>query len=65
MTPEVLRRLWGAHSNGIVANNPHDGHHRCPEPAAPQPSPAVSDGVNRGETSASAKQALLDMNEVD
>ena len=22
MTPEVLRRLLGAHSNGIVANNP-------------------------------------------
>ena len=28
MTPEVLRHLLGAHSNGIVANNPRDGHHR-------------------------------------
>ena len=27
MTPEVLRRLLGTHSSGIVANNPRDGHH--------------------------------------
>ena len=27
VSPEVLRRLLGTHSNGIVANNPRDGHH--------------------------------------
>ena len=32
MTPEVLRRLLGAHSNRIVANNPRDGHPRSPNP---------------------------------
>ena len=36
VSPEVLRRLLGTHSNGIVANNPRDGHHRYPDPAAPQ-----------------------------
>ena len=37
MTPEVLRCLLGTHSNGIVANNPRDGHHHYPDPAVPQP----------------------------
>ena len=65
MTLELLRRLWGTHSSGIVANNPRDGHHRYPDPAAPQPPPADHDGENRGEASASTRQARLDMNEVD
>ena len=34
VSPEVLHRLLGTSSNGIVANNPHDGHHRYPDPAA-------------------------------
>ena len=65
MTPEVLRRLLGTHSSGIVANNPRDGHHRYPDPAAPQPTPANPDGENRGEASTSARHARLDINEVD
>ena len=43
VTPEALRRLLGTHSNGIVANNPRDGHHRYPDPAAPQPPPTNPD----------------------
>ena len=62
MTPEVLRRLLGAHFNGIVANNPRDGHHRYPEPAAPQPSPANSNDETRGRAS---RHARLDVNKVD
>ena len=65
MTPEVLRLLLGAHSNGVVANNPRDGHHRYPELAAPQPTPANSDGETRGEASTSTRHARLDVNEVD
>ena len=65
ITPEVLRRILGAHSNGIVANNPRDGPHRYPEPAAPQPTPANSDGETRGEASTSTRHARLDVNEVD
>ncbi|XBI19744.1 hypothetical protein VPH35_061190 [Triticum aestivum] len=65
VSPEVLRRLLGTRSNGIVANNPRDGHHRYPDPAAPQPHPANPDGETRGEASMSARQARLDINEVD
>ena len=65
MTPEVLRRLLGTRSNGTMANNPRDGHHRYPEPAAPQPTPANSDGETRGEASTSTRHARLDVNEVD
>src|SRR4051812_37571688 len=65
MTPEVLRRLLGAHSNGVVANNPRDGHHRYPEPAAAQPPPANPDSETRGEASTSTRHARLDVNEVD
>ncbi|SPT17982.1 unnamed protein product [Triticum aestivum] len=65
VSPEVLRRLLGTHSNGIVANNPRDGHHRYPDPAAPQPHPANSDGGTRGEASMSTRPARLDINEVD
>ena len=65
MTPKVLRRLLGAHSNGIVANNPHDGHHRYPDPAVPQPPPANPDGEANGEASASTRHTRLDMNKVD
>ena len=65
VSPEVLRRLLGTHSNGIVANNPRDGHHRYPDPAAPQPPPANPGGETRGETSTSTRHARLDMNEVD
>ena len=65
ITLEVLRRILGAHSNGIVANNPRDGPHRYPEPAAPQPTPANSDDETRGEASTSTRQARIDMNEVD
>ena len=65
MTPEVLRCLLGTHSNGIVANNPRDGHHRYPNPAVPQPPPANPDGETRGEASSSSRQARLDINEVD
>ena len=62
---EVLRRLLGTHSNGVVANNPRDGHHRYPDPAAPQPHPANPDGETRGEASTSTRQARLDINGVD
>ena len=65
ITPEVLRRILGAHSNGVVSNNPRDGHHHFPDPAAPQPQPANHDGENHGEASASARPAHLDINEVD
>ena len=65
ITPEVLRHLSGAHSNGIVANNPRDGHHRYPHPAAPQPTPANPDSETRGEASTSTRHARLDINEVD
>ncbi|SPT17357.1 unnamed protein product [Triticum aestivum] len=65
VSPEVLRRLLGTHSNGIVANNPRDGHHRYPDPAAPQPHLPNPDGETRGEASTSARQARLDINEVD
>ena len=65
VTPEALRRLLGTHSNGIVANNPRDGHHHFPDPAAPQPQLANPDGENCGEASASARPAHLDINVVD
>ena len=65
MTPEVLRRLLGTRSSGIVANNPRDGHHRYPDPAVPQPPPANPDGENRGEASTSTRKAHLDFSEVD
>ena len=65
VSPEVLRRLLGTRSNGIVTNNPRDGHHRYPDPAAPQPPPANPDGETRGEASMSTRQARLDINEVD
>ena len=65
MTPEVLRRLLGARSNGIVANNPRDGHHHYPDSVAPQPQPANPDGETRGETSAPARPTHLYINEVD
>ena len=65
MSPEVLRRLLGTHSNGIVSNNPRNGHHRYPDPAAPPPSPANSNGETRGETSTSTRHARLDINVVD
>ena len=65
VSPEVLRRLLGTRSNGIVANNPRNGHHRYPDPAAPQPPPTNPDGETRGEASTSTRQARLDINEVD
>ena len=65
MTPEVLRRLLGAHSNGIVANNPRDGHHRYPDPAVPSPSPTNLGSETRGEASTSTRHARLGINEVD
>ena len=65
MTLEVLRRLLGTRSNGIVANNPRDGHHRYPDPTVPQPPPANPDGENRGEASTSTRHTRLDINEVD
>jgi len=65
MTPEVLRHLLGAHSNGIVANNPRDGHHRYPDPAVPLPSPTNPSSETRGEASTSTRHARLDVNEVD
>ena len=55
MSLEVLRRLLGTHSNGVVPNNPRDGHHRYPDPAAPQPHPANPDGETCGEASTSTK----------
>ena len=65
MTPEVLRRLLGTHSNGIVANNPRDGHHRYPDHAVPPPSPTNPGSETRGEASTSTRHARLDINEVD
>ena len=65
ITPEVLRRILGAHSNGVVANNPRDGHHHYPDPAVPQPPPANSDGEARGENSTATRHARLDISEVD
>ena len=65
VSPEALRRLLGTHSNEIVSNNPRDGHHHYPDPAAPQPQPANPDGETHGETSATARPAHLDINEVD
>ena len=65
MSPEMLRRLLGTRSNGIVANNPHEGHHRYRDSAAPQPPPANPDGETHGEASTSTRHARLDMNEVD
>ena len=65
MTPEVLRRLLGAHSNGVVANNPRDGHHHYPDPAVPPPSPTNPGSETRGEASTSTRRARLDINEVD
>ncbi|KAM3350989.1 hypothetical protein ACQJBY_023172 [Aegilops geniculata] len=65
VSPEVLRRLLGTRSNGMVANNPRDGHHRYPDPAAPQPPSANPDGETRGEASTSTRHARLDINEVD
>ena len=65
MSLEALRRLLGTCSNGIVANNPRDGHHRYPDPAAPQPPPANPDGETCGEASTSTRHARLDINEVD
>ena len=65
VTPEVLRRLLGTHSNGIVANNPRDGHHRYPDPAVPPPSPTNPGKETRGEASTSTRHARLDINEVD
>ncbi|KAM3349359.1 hypothetical protein ACQJBY_022420 [Aegilops geniculata] len=65
VSPEVLRRLLGTRSNGTVANNPRDGHHHYPDPAAPQPHPANPDGEAHGEASTSTRHARLDINEVD
>ena len=65
MTLEVLRRLLGTHPNGIVANNPRDGHHRYPDPAVPPPSPTNPGSETRGEASSSTRHARLDVNEVD
>ena len=55
MSLEVLRRLLGTHSNGVVPNNPRDGHHRYPDLAATQPHPANPDGETRGEASTSTR----------
>ena len=65
MTPEVLRRLLGTHSNGIVANNPRDGHHRYPDHVVPPPSPTNPGSETRGEASTSTRNARLHINEVD
>ena len=65
VSPEVLRRLSGTRSNGIVSNNPRDSHHRYPDPAAPQLHPANPDGETHGEASTSTRHARLDINEVD
>ena len=62
MSPEVLRRLLGTHSNGIVANNPRDGHHRYPDPGVPLPSPTNPGSETRGEASTSTRHACLDIN---
>ena len=65
ITPEVLRRILGAHSNGVVANNPRNGHSHYPDPAVPPPSPTNPGRETRGEASTSARHARLDINEVD
>ena len=65
MTTEVLRRLLGAHSNGVVANNTRDGHQHYPDPAVPPPSPTNPGSETRGEASTSTRHARLDINEVD
>ncbi len=65
VSPEVLRRLLGTCSNGIVANNPRDGHHRYPDPAVPPPSPTNPGSEARGQASSSTRHARLDVNEVD
>ena len=65
ITPEVIRRILGAHSNGVVANNPRDGHHHYPDPAVPPPSPTNPGRETRGEASTSTRHAHLDINEVD
>ena len=65
ITPEVLRRILGAHSNGVVANNPRNGHSHYPDPAVPPPSPTNPGRETRGEASTSTRRARLDMNEVD
>ena len=65
VSPEVLRRLLGTRSNGIVANNPRDGHHHYPDPAVPPPSPTNPGSETHGEASSSTRHARLDVNEVD
>ena len=65
ITPEVLRRILGAHSNGVVANNPRNGHSHYPDPAVPPPSPTNPGRETRGEASTSTRHARLDINEVD
>ena len=65
ITPEVLRRILGAHSNGVVANNPRDGHSHYPDPAVPPPSPTNPGSETRGEASTSTRHARLDINKVD
>jgi len=65
VSPEELRRLVGTHSSGIVTANPRDGHHRYPDPAAPQPHPANPDDEAQREAATSTRHARLDINEVD
>ena len=65
MTLEVLRRLLGTHSNGVVANNPPDGHSHYPDPAVPPPSPTNPGSETHGEASTSTRHARLGINEVD
>ena len=43
VSPEALHRLLGTRSNGIVANNPRDGHHHYPDPRVSLPG-LVGDG---------------------
>ena len=64
ITPEVLRRILGAHSNGVVANNPRDGHSHYPDPAVPPPSPTNPGRETRGEASASTRHARLKYGEI-
>ena len=65
ITPEVLRRILGTHSNGVVANNPRDGYHHYLDTAVPPPSPTNPGRETRGEASTSTRHARLDINEVD
>ena len=65
VSPKVLHRLLGTHSNGIVANNPRDGHHRYPDPVVPLPSPTNPGSETLGEATSSTRHARLDVNEVD